>query len=289
METTHYSYYPGCCATASAREYHVTTQLACKALGVELTELENWICCGASSAHSVDKLLGIALPANELQKAAQKGLPLVASCTLCFSRLKVAAHHLEDDRIRTAVSDILEQEIPRNPRYDVVNLLQVFETHRDRIPVKTPLKNLKVACYYGCFLSRPKEIAQFDDVENPQSMDRVVAALGGEPVEWGFKVECCGGSHIFTRPDIVERLSHRLLHQAEEAGADCIAVVCPVCHSNMDAMQKSIAARYKDKINIPVIYITQLIGLAAGLPLKSLLFDKLFVNPVPLLDSRGLI
>jgi len=159
----------------------------------------------------------------------------------------------------------------------------------DKIQIKKPFKDLKVACYYGCLLGRPKEIAEFEDEENPQVMDKIISALGGEPVEWAFKAECCGGSHIFTRQDIVLKLSHRLLQQAKQAGADCLAVVCPVCHSNLDAMQKSIDAEYKEEVDLPAIYITQLIGLAAGLPVKKLMFDKLFVDPIPLLRRKGLV
>lgn len=285
-----YSYYPGCCSKASAKEYDATTRLVCRAMGVELVELENWICCGASSAHSVDKLLGIALPARELQSAAKSGLPLVASCTLCFSRFKFAAHELKDEKIRGLISEVLQQDIPLDPHYEVLHLLQLFERHKSNIRVTNPLNNLKVACYYGCLLSRPKEIVDFDDVENPQSMDQIISWLGAEPVEWGFKVECCGGSHVFTRPDIVDKLSYRLLHQAEQAGADCLAVICPVCHSNMDAMQKKILGnKSREGVYIPVLYITQLIGLAIGVPVKQLMLDKLFIDPVPLLKSKELV
>jgi heterodisulfide reductase subunit B len=214
-------------------------------------------------------------------------LDLVASCALCFSRLKIAAAELKDDDVRKRVGEVLGQEIPGNPDYRVMHILQVLEKHLDRIHLEKPLKGLSVACYYGCLLGRPKEVA-FDDAENPQVMDRVVAALGGEPVEWGFKAECCGGSHVFTRPDIVSKLSHRLLYQAKQAGADCLAVVCPVCHSNLDAMQKSIGKEYKEEVDLPAFYITQLVGLAAGLPPRKLMFEKLFVDPMRLLRAKGL-
>ncbi|MGD0353897.1 MAG: CoB--CoM heterodisulfide reductase iron-sulfur subunit B family protein [Dehalococcoidia bacterium] len=287
IETARYAYYPGCCSKASAKEYTATTRLVCKALGIELEESPDWICCGASSAHSIDRILGIALPAHELLYAGRMKLDLVASCALCFSRLKIAAAELKDDDVRKRVGEVLGQEIPGNPDYRVMHILQVLEKHLDRIHLEKPLKGLSVACYYGCLLGRPKEVA-FDDAENPQVMDRVVAALGGEPVEWGFKAECCGGSHVFTRPDIVSKLSHRLLYQAKQAGADCLAVVCPVCHSNLDAMQKSIGKEYKEEVDLPAFYITQLVGLAAGLPPRKLMFEKLFVDPMRLLRAKGL-
>ncbi|MHB8084877.1 MAG: heterodisulfide reductase-related iron-sulfur binding cluster, partial [Dehalococcoidia bacterium] len=150
IETTRYAYYPGCCAKASAKEYDATTRLVCRELGIELVELENWVCCGASSAHSLDKLLGIALPAQELQSAARLNLDLVASCSLCFSRLKIAAHELKDENIRNQVSVILNEKISADPQHGVQHLLQVLESHMDKIQLKKPLTNLRLACYYGC-------------------------------------------------------------------------------------------------------------------------------------------
>ncbi|MGA9049319.1 MAG: CoB--CoM heterodisulfide reductase iron-sulfur subunit B family protein [Dehalococcoidia bacterium] len=287
IQTARYAYYPGCCSKGSAKEYTATTRLVCKALGIELEESPDWICCGASSAHSIDRILGIALPAHELLSAARQKLDLVASCALCFSRMKIAAAELKDTETRDQVGQVLGQEIPGNTNYTVLHILQVLEKHLDRVRLEKPLKDLKVACYYGCLLGRPKEAA-IDDAENPQLMDRLVAALGAEPVPWGFKAECCGGSHFFTRPDIVSNLSHRLLHQAKQAGADCLAVVCPVCHSNLDAMQKSIGTQYKEEVDLPAFYITQLVGLAIGLPARKLMFEKLFVDPMRLLRAKGL-
>ncbi len=287
VQTARYAYYPGCCAKASAKEYPATTRLVCKALGIELEESPDWICCGASSAHSIDKILGIALPAHELLSADRQKLDLVASCALCFSRLKIAANELKDEEMREKVGKVLGQDIPGKAEFKVLHLLQVLERHLDRVHLEKPLTGLKVACYYGCLLGRPGEVA-FDDAENPQVMDKLITALGGEPVTWGFKSECCGGSHFFTRADIVLKLSHRLLYQAKQAGADCMAVVCPVCHNNLDAMQKSIDNQYKEEVDLPAFYITQLVGLAIGLPAKKLMFEKLFVDPMRLLRARGL-
>lgn len=289
MEKSRYAYYPGCTLKTSAKEYDISARLVCQKLGIELEELKDWTCCGAASAHSTDHLLGIALPARELQAAQKLGLPLVAACALCFSRLKFAAYELKDKTTRNLVSNVMEEEIPQNYSYQVIHLVQLLEENKDNIKVEKPLHDLKVACYYGCLLVRPKEVTDFDDVENPQMMDRIITTLGAEKVDWNFKTECCGGSHMLTRPDIVVKLSHRLLAQAKQAGADCIAVACPVCHSNLDSMQKAIEAKYKDGVGLPVFYFTQLIGLAMGLPPKQLLLDKHFADTMPLLLNKQLV
>jgi len=289
VKKSRYAYYPGCTLKTSAKEYDISARLVCKALGIELEELKDWTCCGAASAHSIDQLLGIALPALELQAAAKLELPLVAACALCFSRLKFAAHELKEEKVRNLIGEVMGKEISQDHHYEVVHLLQLLDENTDKMKIEKPLHGLKVACYYGCLLVRPKEVTNFDDVENPQTMDRIIQVLGAENVGWDFKTECCGGSHMLVRPDIVVKLSHRLLAQAQQAGADCLAVACPVCHSNLDSMQKTIAAKYKDNIHLPVFYFTQLAGLALGLPPKQLLLDKHFIDPLPLLMNKGLM
>jgi heterodisulfide reductase subunit B len=289
METTRYAYYPGCTSLTSAKEYDATTRLVCQKLGVELSELKDWTCCGASSAHSSDEILATALPARELQKAAKQGLPVVATCALCFSRLKLAAHELQDEKTRTMISGVIGEDIPKNPNYRVLHILQVLIENMGKIKVEKPLKGLKVASYYGCLLSRPKDITKFDDVENPRIMDDIVTALGADKVEWAFKTECCGGSQLFARADVVVKLSDRLISQARQAGADCIAVACPMCQLNLDTTQKGKSSKQKDGAGIPVPYITQLIGLAAGVPVDQLMFDKLFTDPIPALKGKGLV
>jgi heterodisulfide reductase subunit B len=284
-----YAYYPGCSLESSAREFDVTTRLVCNKLNVGLDEIKDWTCCGAASAHSVDALMGVALPARTLESARKQNMPVMAPCPLCYSRLKFAAHDLRDTKTRDQVQDVLGDPIPSKAEYSVMHLLQLLDEHKGKIKVEKPLAGLKVASYYGCILVRPKELTRFDDVENPQMIDRLVNQLGAESVYWSFKTECCGGSHMLTRPDIVAKLSHRLLAQARQAGADCIAVACQACHANMDTSQKSIESTYKDGVGLPIIYITQLIALAMGVPAKELMFDKHFVDPRPMLQDKKLI
>ena len=286
MTTRAYAYYPGCTLQSTAKEYDVSARLVCQSLGIELRELEDWTCCGASSAHSVSELLGTALPARELRAAEEMGLPLVVACAMCFSRLKFAIHELKDQTKLDLVSDIIGGEL--HNAVEVVHLLKVLDEERENLPVTRPLTDLKVACYYGCLLGRPRDIIDFDDEENPQSMDRLIQSLGAQSINWGFKTECCGASLPLTRLDIVLTLSHRLLSQAKQLGADCLAVACPMCHSNLDTRQKEIEAKYKDGVGLPVLYFTQLVGLAMGLSPEELLLNKHFTDPRPMLRAKGL-
>ncbi len=281
-----YAYYPGCTLHSTAKEYDVSTRLVCEEMGIVLRELEDWTCCGASSVHPTSHLLGIVLPARELQAAEQLGLPLAAACALCFSRLKHTAYELTDKAKLGLVNELLGKEF--HNATEVVHLLKVLYEARDAMLLRKPLKGLKVACYYGCLLVRPQDIVNFDDVEDPQIMDRLMEKLGAEGIEWDFKTACCGASLPLTRRDVVLKLSHRILSQARQLGADCVAVACPMCHSNLDAYQKEMEAKYQDKLELPVLYFTQLVGLALDFSPKQLLLDKHFTDPLPMLKDKGL-
>jgi len=226
------------------------------------------------------------LPARELQAAEEMGLPLAVACALCFSRLKHAAYELTDKAELDLVSELLGKEFHNTT--EVMHLLKVLYEASDAMPLRRPLKGLKVACYYGCLLVRPQEVVDFDDVENPQIMDRLIEKSGAEGIEWDFKTACCGASLPLTRRDVVLKLSYRILSQARRLGADCVAVACPMCHSNLDAYQKEMEARYKDKLELPVLYFTQLVGLALDFSPKQLLLDKHFTDPLPMLKDKGL-
>jgi len=260
--------------------------LVCGKLGIKLQELENWTCCGASSAHSTSRLLSIALPARELQAAEETGLPLAVACAMCFSRLKQAAHELTDKAKLGLVNELLGKEFHNTT--EVMHLLKVLYEASDAMPLRRPLKGVKVACYYGCLLVRPQEVVDFDDVENPQIMDRLIEKSGAEGIEWDFKTACCGASLPLTRRDVVLKLSHRILSQAKQLGADCVAVACPMCQSNLDTYQKEMEAKYEDRLELPVLYFTQLVGLALDFSPKQLLLDKHFTDPMPMLKDKGL-
>ncbi len=283
--TKDYAYYPGCTLHATAREYDTSFRLVCKTLGINVQELKDWICCGASSAHATDHLLCISLPAHTLKQAQDTKLPLLVPCAACFSRLTIAAHELEDKHTREQVEQVLGQKLGQSP--PILHPLQVLVD--EKIPVTKPLAGLKVACYYGCLLVRPPGVTKFDDVENPQTMDRLMKIAGAEPVAWGFKTECCGAGMSLARKDMVLKLSYRILTQARQAGADCIVAACPTCQSNLDIYQRQMSATHKNEINIPIFYFTQLIGLAMGLTAEQMMIKRLFTDPMPLLKSKGLV
>lgn len=284
MSNVTYAYYPGCSLHGTAKEYDVSARLVCQALGVELRELDKWTCCGASSAHSLDHLLAVVLPAHELNGAQKMGLPLAVACAMCYSRLKFTQKELKDSATLAQVNQITGAKLDN--KVVVEHLLSILGDKVKDIPVKKSLKGLKVACYYGCLLARPRDVIESGESdEDPQSMDSLLSKVGAECVPWGFKTECCGASFPFAHLDIVLKLSGRILSQAKQAGADCLAVACPMCHSNLDAHQKNMGT----KAGMPVIYFTQLLGLALGFSAEQLHLDKHFADPLPLLREKSLI
>ncbi len=281
-----YTYYPGCSLHSTAKEYDVSTKLVCQVLDIELKELDGWICCGASAAHSTNHLLSLALPAYNLKLAEEASLPIAVPCAMCFSRLKLTIHELEDKKTLELVERAIDRTLDKT--VTIHSLLEVLDVPIPEPMIKKPLNGLKVVCYYGCLLVRPREVTGLDDENDPQIMDRLIERLGGESLPWGLKTECCGASLPFARPDIVHKLSHRLLSTAKRLGADCIAVACPMCQSNLDLQQKAIESNYREELGLPIIFFTQFIGLALGISPEELLLNKHFTDPMPLLVDKGL-
>jgi len=281
-----YAYYPGCTLKTTAREFDVSTKAVCGAFGIRLLELKQWGCCGASSAHGTDHLLALALPAREIATASRMGWPLVAVCAMCFSRLKHSEAALHDEALRNKLSKIVGHPLPDS--YEVFHLLQIIDNMRDRMPITRPLTGLKLACYYGCVLVRPKDIARMDDVENPQIMDRILRAAGAETVDWHFKTECCGAGMALPHTDIMLKLSHRILTQAKQAGVDCVVTACPLCFSNLDGYQRQMEKTAGSNPQLPVFYFTELLSLAAGISSERLLINKHTTRALPLLKNKGL-
>jgi len=287
MSTNAYAYYPGCTLHATAKEYDVSARAVCDKMGIGLEELKDWTCCGASSAHTTNEMLAIALPARDLRSAEKLGKPLAVACALCFNRLKVTEHELAADKAKLeAVKALVGSDYGNTA--EVVHLLQILYDRRKAMAVSKPLKGLKVASYYGCMLVRPYEITKFDDPENPQMMDKLMVTLGAQALEWDFKTACCGASLPLTRRDILLKLSHRLLAQAQQLGADCLAVACPMCQFNLDMYQQAINQEFGEKINLPILYFTQLAGVAMGLSPRQLHMDKHVIDPLPMLGKKGL-
>jgi heterodisulfide reductase subunit B len=264
-----------------AEEYTISTELVMKKLNVELREIPDWNCCGSTPAHVTSHLLPIALSTRNLAIAEKEELDVVAPCAACYNRFKAANKELsEDPELQDTINDIIERDYQVN--IDVLNLVEVFEDEEVMNTLKEEinrdLSNIKPAVYYGCLLTRPPEITEFDDTEDPQSMDRLMESIGAEPVDWTHKVECCGGSLVMPRGDIVLKLSKDILEAAKEAGANCLVTACPLCHANLDMRQDQIKEKFGDEFNMPIFYFTQLIGLALGGSAKEVGLKRHFVE-----------
>ncbi|MGD0835458.1 MAG: CoB--CoM heterodisulfide reductase iron-sulfur subunit B family protein [Polyangia bacterium] len=264
-------YYPGCSLSGTAREFGESMAAVARALDIELAEIPEWTCCGSSSGHMTDRLLALALPAHVLLKAHDAGLAQVmAPCAACYNRLATARHEIEASRAAKAqVEKVLQRKIESLPR--VLNLLELLAQERDHIAAKVTRRfEETVACYYGCLLVRPARITGFDRTEDPVEMDKLVAAVGGKPINWSCKTECCGASFSLSKTSVVGRLGAKILRDAVARKAQAVVVACPMCHANLDLRRSSINRRLAAKTSIPVLYITQVIGMALGIPAKQL-------------------
>jgi len=277
-------YFPGCSLHATAREFDESLRAVAAGLGIELDEVEDWACCGASSAHVTSHLLSVALPARTLALAsAQKLDRVLAPCAACYNRLASARHALSRDAtLATRVAEILGR--PIDTSVGVVSIAQLFSEVVGLIRDKTtaPLKDLRVACYYGCLLVRPPEVCGFDDAEAPISLEQIVTATGATPVAWSMALECCGGGFSLSRTGSVVRLGRVILGSARAAGAQAILVACPMCHSNLDFRQRAMAERDRADEPMPILFASQLVGLALGLDPEALGLNRHFVSPAPL-------
>ncbi len=283
-----YAFFPGCSLESTAWDFARSTQAVCQALGIEVEEIPGWVCCGSTPAHGTSASLALALPVFNLQKARAMGRPVLTACASCYARLRTANHAVRHDpKEKQRAARITNQ--PYDGSVEVHHILDVLVNHLGldvvRAAVKRRLSGLKVACYYGCLLTRPPEVVAFDDAEHPTAMDRLVAALGAEPIDWPYKTECCGASLSMTHADIVSRLSHRLVAMARCAGAACIAVACPLCQVNLDMRQADARKNHGELPETPVFYITQLVGLALGLSPEQLGLNALSVRPDGLLEQ----
>jgi heterodisulfide reductase subunit B len=288
QEANRIAYYPGCSLHSTAPEFDTSTLAVTKALGLDLVEPKGWVCCGSSAAHRADPEAALRLPMENLRIIEQAGFEEVTMpCAACFNRHKAAQyeinHHPEK---RAEVTEKIGYEYQDSVVVHTLSesLLNHLGTEQIKARVQNPLKGLRVVTYYGCLLTRPPEVTQVEHPENPTDLDQIVAALGAEVVDWSYKTTCCGASHSLTRPDIVLNLSQSLIEHAQEAGADLIAVACPLCHANLDARQFQMDL----PTPLPILYFTQLMAIAFGLPPKAAALNKNLVDPKVLLQEKGL-
>jgi heterodisulfide reductase subunit B len=281
-----YAYFPGCSQESTAEEYNRSLKAVARRLdAVELVEIADWNCCGATPAATVHPALPHALAARNLAMAEEMGMELVAPCAACYKNMNKASHVLrEDPNLRSRINATLDGhqvgQAPevRHPLDVIVNDVGV-----DNVPVEKPLNGLKVASYYGCLITRPE--GGFDDPDYPQSMDRLMEAMGAEAVDWQYKTKCCGGAIYMTTEAVSLTLSADVLAHAKAAGANAVAVGCPFCQLLLDLYQDKLNAIKNTSFDLPIFFFSQLMGLAMGLDRTELGLGKLVVSPFKLLSE----
>ncbi|MFC1950813.1 CoB--CoM heterodisulfide reductase iron-sulfur subunit B family protein [Chloroflexota bacterium] len=286
-----YAYYPGCSLHSTGQEFDKSLLAVCDKLGVELVEVEKWVCCGSTAAHNVSKLTATALPMANLALLPKMGLnDVVVPCAECFSKFKIAQHNCKTDKkLKRDVVESIHKDC--NDDANVIHPLTIFaeEPLISKIPtlVEKDLSMLKVVCYYGCLLTRPPKVTQFDVCEYPVTMDNVLRAAGITTLDWDHKTICCGASFSLSKPDIVVELSHNIIQDAKDVGADAIVVACPMCHANLDTRQDDMEKKYGVHPQMPVLYFTQLMGYSFGLSPEELLLDKHLTNVSSMIEKAN--
>ncbi len=287
-----YPYYPGCTLYSKAKNLDRAARLVCQKLGVELQEMPSWNCCGAIYNTAADDLASQVGPLRNLAKASQQGEKLVTLCAACYNVLKRAHNRFltATETERNRLLDFLDE--PFGGEIKVAHLLEVLkqEVGWTRIEglVKKPLNGVKVAAYYGCLMVRPRDVLNFDNPENPQVMDELTKAIGGTPVDFQFKTECCGGYLVVNRRQIAIQASGRVLDNARDSGAEIIVTTCPLCQYNLEIAALARQAGAAEE-KMAILYFTQLLGIALGLEEKDLGFEDNKLNPVPFLKEKGLL
>jgi len=268
---TKLGFYPGCSLEGTAREYNESVVSLATLFDIQLERVPDWNCCGATAAHNLNKKLSLSLPARILAQAEKAGMKeIIVPCAACYNRLSVTQHELFENReLKKQVEEIMEMTLSSSIRIlNVVQFIEEFILPHLSGKVIKPFDK-EVACYYGCLLVRPHDILQFDRQEDPQTIDKIMEQLGAKPIDWPFKTECCGAGLSVSRTDLVAKLSGKIVKEATERGAKAIITACPMCHANLDMRRSAINSYLVKKYDIPVLYITQAIGMACGLNKKQ--------------------
>lgn len=275
-------YYPGCSLETTAKEYQISAKAVCKELGIELVELEDWNCCGALEVSSLNPTLAAALPARNLKLASEHSDKLAVTCNACMNNLVKVQHKITSNKpLREKINKILNYEFRE---IQIKHILDIFMTdvglQKIEETVKKPLNGLKTVAYYGCLMVRPSKIMHSDDPDDPKNIDEIVSVLGGEPLEFTGKTKCCGGGLLMTYRPTAIKLTEEILAEANQRGAQCVLVTCPLCHMTLESLNSKI----KNGKGIPILYFTQLMGLSFGIPTNKLGLNKNLLSPAPVLE-----
>jgi len=267
-----YLFYPGCSMHSSGREYLESFKAISRYFGVELEEVKGWTCCAPTAIHGISRLLSVSIPASNLAEVEKSGRDCVmVPCAACYSRFKGASYEIARHKdVAEQVNDCIDYEFKNSVK--ILHPLEIYNEIKHDLVI-TELSKVNVVSYYGCLLTRPPKVKQFDDCENPRTMDNILKKIGLNVIDWSYKTDCCGATFNLTNKDVYMRLSGKILEEAKNVGADIIAVACPLCQVNLDAYQFE-----KKEPNIPVVYFSQLIGLAYGIDREELGLHRQFVN-----------
>lgn len=287
------SYYPGCSLQETGKPYDASARLVCHNLDVELKEVPQWSCCGSSPALKTDRLLSASLAAHNLVRIQSQAIEkVVIPCPFCFRRLLSAQEEIPaDPDLETKVHKAIQADFAGGLK--IQNLLGFlrYDIGLDRIreQVSQPLSGLRLLPYYGCYLVKPSRVTRYNDGETPVFMDELLQALGAEVVDWDFKTECCGAGLSLSKTGTVVELTRRILREAQYQGADALVVACQLCQANLDMRQEEVSKIEDSDLAIPILYFTQLMGLAFGLPAKQLGLHHHLVDPMPMLKEKGFV
>ena len=288
-----YLYFPGCSLKSSGRGYEESLLAVCAALDLPVEELKDWNCCGATAYMSVSEMKAFALSGRNLalaerQQAQAGSIDLMVPCAACYLGLNKAQRYIREYAdIRSQVGQALNAAGLSysgrvRVRHPLDNFINDVGVEKLTARVRQQLKGLKIACYYGCQLVRP--YADFDDQHVPTTMETIMKALGAEPIDWPLKTRCCGGSLIGTVPDVGMRLSYLILKEAQKRGADLLITACPLCQFNLECYQSKMNRKFEQAVDLPVVYVTQAMGMAFGLSQRQLGLQRLFV---PVREARA--
>jgi len=288
------AYYPGCSLHASSELYDIQCRKVLNQLGIELKEIEDWNCCGATSAGKTDDFLSVALPARNLGIADASGLSeMLIPCSSCYNRTLVAQKILyEDPELKIKINTELSKKVEGKIRISSILDILVSKANSGGIAEKSikKLEGLRPACYYGCLLTRfPGDIPISDNIENPQGMETVCKVLGAEPLDWSYKTDCCGASAAVNDTDTSLFLMSKIIKDALAREANCFVTTCPMCQMNMDAYQDQVCERYGIREKLPVFFITELLGIAMGFTPREMQMDRHFVDSLGLLKELKLV
>ncbi len=277
-----YLYYPGCSLKGSAIDYEESFLAVASSLGIEIKEMEDWDCCGASVAKSVSKEMSESLPAKTLVSADKEDKDLLMLCPSCSLN-----HLLLTNKAQKDEAFMKELSLSRAP--NVKHFLEVlaFDIGAEEISRKVTrsLKGIKALPYYGCLIARPLPLGGRESHENPKAMESIIEASGAQPLFFPYKVDCCGGTLLLSREKVALKMGATILKEAKRLSPDCIVVVCPLCQFMLDAKQRAMEKELGEKIDIPILYITQLLGLAMGIDYKKLGLQRLVTSPKPFLQK----